>query len=64
MLKLGYIHENNYNIGLSKELNVCKMGLDTMIAIYLWSCYLFLVILIILFNQTKSWNLVWFGQIS
>ena len=33
-----------------------------MIAISLWSCYQFLVILIILFMLTKSWNLVSIGQ--
>ena len=50
--------KNNFNIWLSKELNVCQVGMDTMIAIYLWSCYLFQAILIALSKQTKSWNLV------
>ena len=46
LLKLGYIHEkNDSNIQLSKELNVCQMGVDTIMAIYLWNCYLFLAIL-------------------
>ena len=38
--------KNIQHILLSKELNVCQVGMDTMIAIYIWSCYLFLAILI------------------
>ena len=38
--------KNNYDMWLSKGLNVCQVGVDTMISIYFWSCYLFLAILI------------------
>ena len=56
--------KNDINDYLSKELDVCQVGVDTIIAIYLWSCYLFLAILITLSKQTKSWNLVRVGQNS
>ena len=56
--------KNDINDYLSKELDVCQVGVDTIIAIYLWSCYLFLASLITLSKQTKSWNLVRVGQNS
>ena len=56
--------KNYSNIYLSKELNVCQMGVDTMIAIYLWNYFLILANLITLSKQSKSWNLVRVGQYS
>ena len=53
--------KNDLMIHLGKELNVCQVGVGTMIAIYLWSYYLFLMILITLSKQTKSWNLIRIG---
>ena len=50
--------KNNSDIKISKELNVCQVGVATMIAINLWGFYHFLAI----FKQTKSSYLVCVGQ--